>query len=317
MKKTGILLFVAALILHPVVASAQLDKSSVNEAMAFSRTLPSPVATALGFSGKARTGDIAWASAMNAAMIPFSAEDVSVALSYQRWAPSSDLNSVIGGGVGARFGIVGVSLSGSARSGQAVSYEKIDESGFGHGVVTDQPKDWMVNAGAGVQLLDALSLGLDLRYMGSKNVFVDQPQTAFAVDFFVATRFNGVNLTAGIANIGTPVKSPSGFEYALPASIALAGGYENSFGAHGVGVWLDLDYFTAVKGFTAAVGAQYDWKDLLFVRGGYHYASSAACIPTFASAGIGVKFLGFALDFSYLALSPLGGTLTLGLTYSL
>ena len=317
MKKTGIVLFVAALFIHPAPASAQNDMTSANEAMGFSRTLQSPVASALGFSGKARTGDIAWASALNAAMIPFSAEDVSVALSYQRWAPSSDLTNVIGGGVGARFGNVGVSLSGSARSGQAASYEWIDADGFGHGVMTYQPKDWVVAAGAGVQVLDVLSFGLDLRYMGSKNVFMNTPLRTFGADFFVATRFNGVSLTAGIANVGAPVKSTSGFEYDLPSSIAVAGGYENSFGAHGVGVWADLDYFTAVKGFTAAVGAQYAWKDFLFARAGYHYATTAACIPTFASAGLGVKYRGFALDLSYLALSPLCGTLTLGLTYNL
>ena len=317
MKKPGRILFAAALLIHPAVASAQFDKTTANEAMVFSRALQSPVATALGFSGKARRGDIAWASALNAAMIPFAAEDISASLSYQRWAPSSDLNNVVGGGVGARFGIVGVSLSGSARSGQAVSYEKIDAGGFGQGVVTDQPKDWLVSAGAGVQVLDVLSLGLDLRYMGSKNAFVSQARTAFGADFFVAGRFSGVSLTAGIANIGTPVKSSNGNRYALPTSIALAGGYERSFGAHGVGLWLDLDYFTAVKGFTAAVGAEYAWKDFLFARAGWHYATAAACLPSFASAGLGVKFLGFALDLSYLAPGPLGGTLTLGLTYSL
>ena len=68
---------------------------------------------------------------------------------------------------------------------------------------------------------------------------------------------------------------------------------------------------------TAAAGVQYSFRDMVFARAGYHYGADKAVLPSFASAGLGVKFFGVELNVAYLfASDALGGTMTFGLGYS-
>lgn len=67
----------------------------------------------------------------------------------------------------------------------------------------------------------------------------------------------------------------------------------------------------------AGAAAQYDWNDCLFVRCGYHYGDETKAIPSYASAGIGVKLSGVSLDAVWLfASGTLRNSFALSLGYS-
>ena len=66
-----------------------------------------------------------------------------------------------------------------------------------------------------------------------------------------------------------------------------------------------------------ALGAQYGWNDMVFARAGFHLGTGKAPLPTYASVGLGVKFVGVHLDVSYLLASKvLGNTLCVGIGYA-
>ena len=65
-----------------------------------------------------------------------------------------------------------------------------------------------------------------------------------------------------------------------------------------------------------AIGAEYAFNDLLFLRVGYRVAGESAVIPSHLALGLGLQFQGFRADVSYLAASPiLGNTLTIGIAF--
>jgi opacity protein-like surface antigen len=108
----------------------------------------------------------------------------------------------------------------------------------------------------------------------------------------------------------------SGAKFALPASAAVGVGYEASFAEkHAVEALLDADYYFGGS-FAAAAGAAYTYNDMVTVRAGYRYGGQSP-VPSFASVGVGVKFIGLKLDLAYLIGSaPAANTLALSLGYT-
>lgn len=73
--------------------------------------------------------------------------------------------------------------------------------------------------------------------------------------------------------------------------------------AHQLTVGADLGYsFTpsAVRGFEAAVGAEYTLMQLIRLRAGYHVGERKAYYPSFGSLGAGISLLHLRVDFAYL-----------------
>ena len=73
--------------------------------------------------------------------------------------------------------------------------------------------------------------------------------------------------------------------------------------AHEITVGADLGYGFAprpVRSFLFSVGAEYNLMQLLQVRAGYHYGKDRSILPSFASVGVGARFLHLRLDFAYL-----------------
>ncbi len=69
-------------------------------------------------------------------------------------------------------------------------------------------------------------------------------------------------------------------------------------------------------GLMAGLGVEYSYKSMLFARGGFHYGDKEKAVPTYASLGLGVRFLGISLDVAYLTASDiLGNSISLGLGY--
>lgn len=281
------------------------------DALPFVRIARDPVSAGTGFAGVASDASTAYSSFRNSSVIPFAAERVSVGASYQNWAPdgvkSSNLN--LGGSfqVGKRLG---VSIGGAYQAGE----EYYIEGGGSDG--SFRPSDFVVNAGAGFLVMDNLAVGANLRY-ASQKLSKNTSYSAFAADIFVTYKLSDLNLSAGVSSLGSSVKSEAGDSFNLPASATVGADWSTAFsGAHGVRLSADADYFFSGE-FTAAAGAQYSFKNMLFARAGYHFGTENAVLPSFATVGLGVKFFGVSLDAAYfMANDVLGNTLTVGLGYS-
>lgn len=261
-------------------------------------------------AGLVETSSVADASFSNAAVIPFSDNKLDVSVGYTMWQPSSSniLNVGVAYNVKSKFGVaLGVHY------GMNPSYDVTNESGAVAGVFA--PKDIHVNAGLAWRFLPFLSLGANIGYATS-SLAEGHSYGALAADVFAMAKFGGFKVTAGVANVGTTVKSASGAEFCIPGSIAVGAGYGKVFGEkHGIDVLVDADYY--FSGWMAvAAGAAYTFNDLFSVRAGYRYGGESP-VPSYASVGAGVKILGIKFDVAYLIASgPVKNTLALSLGYA-
>lgn len=254
------------------------------------------------------TGSTAYAAFTNPASIVFSESTLDAAASYTLWAPTN--SNVITAGGSFKLGMLGVAAGFSY--GMNPAYDITDANGMTTG--TFSPADMQVGAGVSYRLLKVLSLGANVSYATSK-LAEGYSYGAVSADVFAMASLAGLKVAAGISNIGTSVKSASGEKFSLPTSVTLGAGYGLSLGNHGVELSLDADYFLD-GGLAAAVGAEYAMKDMVFVRAGYRYSNNAP-MPSFASVGAGVKFIGIKLDVAYvLGSDTIGNTLAVGLGYS-
>ena len=138
----------------------------------------------------------------------------------------------------------------------------------------------------------------------------------FGADVQAQAVFGDFRAALGVANVGSSMKSASGEKFSVPSSILAAGDWRGEFGKNGIEAMVDLNYYFSGS-FTAAAGVQYDFRDMVFVRAGYHYGAKDAFLPSFATVGAGVKFFGVSVNAAYLLGNDvLKNTLTVGLGYS-
>ena len=93
----------------------------------------------------------------------------------------------------------------------------------------------------------------------------------------------------------------------LPAELKAGAALDTFYSdAHELTLAAEADYcFTpcALRGFRAAVGAEYALMQLLQFRAGYHFGERKSYYPSFGSLGVGVRFLHLRVDFAYLLAS--------------
>lgn len=300
----------------PLIAAALtlcFQAEARNYALSFSRIDGNPVSLGTASSDMASDGNAAYASRYNIASLPYYDGIGDVAVSYSSWAPSSVagkfLNAGAGFHIGRRWGL-GASLA--YDTGR--SYEMIDMSGSPSG--SFRTSSFTLSAGLAFKAAEFLSLGVSFKY-ASETLSPSSRTGAFNADLTAMFHFAGMNVCAGISSLGPDVKSSSGAASPQPSAVALGVFYpwhisEN----HRLDFSADSDIFLK-GGVEAAAGIQYDWKRLLFLRAGYHYGNAESVIPSYASAGLGVKFFGVHIDAAYLfGNDVLGKTFTIGLGYS-
>ena len=303
----------AIMTLAACLAAASFASAQDGAALSFTRIARDPVSVGMGFSGIASTHNVGYSSFRNSSVIPFAVERLSVGASGQIWAPSGVKSANLAFGsafrTGERFGFA---VGGAYQMGE--EYMSTDETGNYAG--TFKPNDLMVNAGVGVRIIENLAVGVNARY-ASQKLSADNSYSAFSADVFLTYRLSGLNICAGVSSLGTSVKSASGDSFVLPTSACVGVEWIKAFtDTHGLRVTADADYCFSGD-VTAACGAEYSFRDLIFLRAGYHYGAADKGLPSFASVGLGVKFAGVQLDAAYLLASEtLGGSLTLGLGYS-
>lgn len=306
MHKTVLIVSLVAFSSFPCLAE---DKES---AMPFLGINRDPVTGAMGGASLAWTGSAAWSSFSNAAVLPFSETALNVGLSCQNWAPNGTGTSSINFGGSCKVGgRMGFSLGLAGQKGD--EYDVFDGGGNAKGKFS--PNDFLLNAGAGFRIAARLGMGLNVRYARQRISETDQ-YSAFCGDLFLFCKMSDLGLTAGLSNVGPSIKSGEE-SYPLPAAANAGCSWHKSFlEKHAAVANADFRYFFQ-GGLSAALGTQYAFKDLVFVRAGYHLGGGKSVLPSFASFGAGVKFAGLHLDIAWLTANKyLGNSLTVGLGYS-
>lgn len=282
------------------------------EALPFVRIVHDPASAGMGFAGVASVSGTAYSSFRNPTAIPFSEERMSIGVSGQMWAPDGARSTNLGFGAafkaGKRFGF---SLGGAYQMGE--KYSLTDETGNITG--TFKPDDMILNGGVGVKVFNNLAVGANVRY-AMQRFSEGKPYSAMAADIFMTYRLSDLNITVGVSSLGSSVKSESGDSFSIPTSATIGADWSKALSrSHGVRLAADVDYFFSGN-VTAAAGAEYSFRNMLFARAGYHFGTKDAVLPSFATIGFGAKFFGISLDIAYLTANDiLGNTLTFGIGY--
>lgn len=259
----------------------------------------------MGGAATMAESNMAWASFSNAAMLPFCPAKSAFQLGYALQSPSKTnyMNAGLSFNVRNRVGIsAGVSY------GLDPAYGIIDENGAARG--TFNPSTLMANLGLSWRFVKFLSIGINGRY-AMQTLAKGYSSSVFAGDAFLMAKVSDFKVSAGVANIGMPLKDKAGNSYGLATSAKLSLMYDALFAAkHGVQVCADADYYLgglfasvapASSGLPMAVsgGVQYGFNNMIFVRAGGRYGFSSP-MPSYASAGLGFKFKAFAIDAAYI-----------------
>lgn len=246
-----------------------------------------PDAKVLGMGGVAMT-TLSGSHAIygNSAMAAFSMMPLQVSSSYLRHK-GADYYAVTGYGRFDRFNLV-----------QLGWRQYLRERGN---------NDLAVDLGYSRRIGDSWAVGLVGRYARLKRP-ADIRGNALAVDLSAAWMkplelgsYSMLRAGARVANLGGYFGDT---EERLPMSLTAGAAFDTFLtDAHEITVGADLGYGFAprpVRSFLLSVGAEYNLMQLLQVRAGYHYGKDRSILPSFASVGVGARFLHLRLDFAYL-----------------
>lgn len=244
----------------------------------------------------------------NAAAMSLSDKRFSIGGSYAMWSPKVADNSVVGAGAFYRFSDkIAFGFGGKYISGK--SMDIMSSSGVTTG--TFSPADIIGTVAVSYSFAEGLSAGVTGRFVSSA-ISSDVSGSAFMGDISLAyVSPVGVRASAAVCNLGSGIDYGNG-SYSSD-SMAKVGA---SYSIAGLTASLQADYLFS-GAFMAGLGVEYGFKDIAFIRCGYHYGDSAKAVPSYASLGLGVSYVGISLNAAYLLASEsLGGTMLFGLLYS-
>jgi hypothetical protein len=240
----------------------------------------------------------------NAAQLGFSQNMVDGGAGLQLWEMSNEVDKTTNIQAGAAFckNHFGIALGGAYQMGVMQG--------------TFTPSDRLLSIGLAYNVADVIGIGVNARY-AAQALTQDHTLSGFSVDVTLIGRIGPrFTVAAGVGNLGNRVMGSTQY-YSQPA-FAHAGlswlAMDSS--AHRIELLLDGEYnFDGT--LAVAIGSEYTYNHLLYVRTGYRLASEKALIPSHLGVGLGVKYQFLRVEASYLAASPvLGNTLNLGVGVS-
>lgn len=270
--------------------------------------------TSMAGSGVASERNVAFSAFSNASIIPFYEGTVDAAAGYV----GHQAASIGTGAAGVAWRIsdrIGLSLSGGFDRGPG--YDILDETGEPAGVF--MPSAARVGLGAGFRILDNLSAGVAARFV-SETLAEGASYHGFAGDITLSFRpMDNLTVSTGARNFGTSIKDQAGNAYGQPIAAFLGADWVPVTGEHTLRTDLDATVeFSGSTAFVAALGLEYGWKDMLFARAGYHYATGNALRPGHGfGAGLGVRFSGARLDAGFFSDAALGWGMAFGIGLNL
>lgn len=193
------------------------------------------------------------------------------------------------------------------------------------------PREFALELGYAYRIISPLTVSTTLRYIRSDMGSLNGAKAGDAVAFDMAASYRqSMNVVHGaswgvgvkLSNIGTKIKYLETKE-SIPAVVALGGSVYLPFSVmHKLTVATDLAYRLSpsdVKTLGVSAGAEYTFINHFMARGGYHYGEKEKADFSYATAGIGVKYFGGQVDFSWLFAekdNPWRNTFRISLGYS-
>jgi len=175
-----------------------------------------------------------------------------------------------------------------------------------------RPKELSAEIGYAREIFPELAVSATVRYIHSDMGSIGGAKKGNAVAFDIGALYkrnisaiDGANWAVGLnfSNLGTKIKYISTKE-SLPFMSKIGGSINLPFSdVHRVMVTTDLGYRfnpSDVSAFSVGAGAEYTLMQHFSLRGGYHYGDKEKADWSYATAGIGVNYYGFNLDFSWL-----------------
>jgi hypothetical protein len=319
---------------------AQTNYRILEAAGGFLTTAPDARAGGMGYAGTATSAD-ANSAFWNAGKLADAPGNFGVSASYSPWMPSIMNSAWLGYAAGYK------KLGRGQVVGASVQY-------FNNSGVISLPastgQDIALSGSYARQLGSHLSAGLTLKYVSSNldNAVVSgtvlKPARAVAGDigFYYKSHSSDVagdenmlwTIGATLANIGPKMTYGPGYEYFLPTTLRLGGGFSyTASGEHKLNVTAEAgkllvptpqpgrnvnqkpylegiiqSFSDAPGGFkeemqeiVVAMGAEYLYKNQFALRGGYYAENKEKGDRQFFTTGAGVRFLKhYSLDFAYL-----------------
>ncbi|MCB2213371.1 PorV/PorQ family protein [bacterium] len=183
---------------------------------------------------------------------------------------------------------------------------------------TFSPTDLLVSAGFAREVYDNLGVGVSVKYISSQ--IDDYNSSAIAMDIsgHWNTGWNMVKLAVGVSNIGTQLESYIDTEEDLPTEghFGVAKQLEHLPLVLTISGHMDID-----SNFYGAAAGEFTVSPMLKLRAGYtslgpdyHVGGSQDGLAGI-SAGVGVFYLDFNLDYALVSQGPVGQVHKLGITY--
>ena len=283
---------------------------------ASAQTLPSLLvgsdASALGIATTS-VGKVlgAYSLESNVASMSFGEDKFAAGASFGLWQPDYAKDKVISVGATYRLGerfAIGLQY----KDFRQPSYDIVSESGSVKDSFT--PSETIIAFGVAYSITNFISVGVTGRMVKST---LGEDAAASVLGADAALFFKKDALSAGLSvnNLGGKVNY-GGDDYDPPMLARLGAAYRiGNPNASAVTPSVEADVLFK-GGFMAGVGVEYSYRSMLFARGGFHYGDKKKAVPTYASLGLGIRFLGVSLDVAYLTASDiLGNSISFGLGY--
>ncbi|MBE6239263.1 MAG: PorV/PorQ family protein [Bacteroidales bacterium] len=304
MKRIIIHLTVVFMFLSPVISNAQ--------ALPFTAVDYDAVTLAKGGVSLTETSTVANAAFANPAAIVFYDDMLDASLAYTMWQPDFSNTSVASAGAALKIGKnIGVALGFS--KGSCPEYETVDGSGAETG--SFKPGNLQLGLGVAYKIIPFLSVGANIGY-AVENLAPEMSYGALNADVYAMLKLGSLKAAVGVSELGGKVTSQSGASFSLPTSANVGIGYDLELSdTHAVNLNADAAYYL-MGDIAAAAGVSYTYSKMVTARAGYRYGGSSV-IPSFASAGIGIRLFGAKLDFAYLFASDvMKNTMSISIGYS-
>ena len=287
MKRTIIHLTAVFIFLSPVISNAQ--------ALPFTAVDYDAVSLAKGGTSLTETTSVANTAFANPAAVVFYDGMLDASLGYTMWQTDFSNTTIASAGAALKIG-KNIGVTASFSKGSAPEYTAIDGNGQETG--SFKPGNMQLGLGVAYKIIPFLSVGANIGY-ATENLAPEASYGALNADVYAMVKFGGLKAAVGVSEVGGKVTSASGKVFSIPSAANLGIGYALQTGEkHGIDFNADAQYFFT-DGIAAAVGASYAYNDMIFVRAGYRYGGSSV-IPSFASAGLGLRLFGARIDLAYL-----------------
>ena len=163
----------------------------------------------------------------------------------------------------------------------------------------------MIDLGYARKMSEVLGLSVNLRYIYSK--INEAPGIkngkSLGLDLGVHYRKDAYSAAVTVSNLGMLIDYGVG-EYRMPANIKAGGAYKLELAEdHQITGSLEGRYNFLPSDYTffsGGAGAEYMFRKMVAVRGGYHLSSESKSVGNYGSVGCGVYIGPVVADFAYL-----------------